>query len=150
MTAAATSAQSGPDVRAAGGVLWRRKHSGEMEVLVIRRDRYNDWSFPKGKLHRNESPPEGALREIFEETSLQVELGEQLPSLRYTLPDGRLKEVQYWECEVALQQSIDDEHLSSQNEVAEIVWLSPLEAAKRLTYASERDLLVELMAKNMS
>lgn len=147
MTTAPLHGQSEPDVRAAGGVVWRRLNNGDIELLVIHRDRYNDWSFPKGKLRRNESALDAALREVFEETSLQVELGEQLSTTRYSLPDGRLKEVQYWECEVTVQHKIDDEHLSKQNEVAEIVWLPPARAVQLLTYSSEHDLVGELIAK---
>ena len=53
-------------IRAAGGVPWRRRPDGQVEVLVVHRPRYDDWSFPKGKVKAGESDEEAALREVQE------------------------------------------------------------------------------------
>jgi 8-oxo-dGTP pyrophosphatase MutT (NUDIX family) len=86
-------------VRAAGGVLWRRGEDG-VEVLLIFRPRYRDWSLPKGKAKGEESDEEAAIREIDEEVGVQVELGRELPSTRYRDARGRDKVVRYWAVEV--------------------------------------------------
>ena len=82
----------GPHViRASGGLVIRERDGGEREVLVVHRPRYDDWSFPKGKLKPDETDEECALREVAEETGLVCELGEELPSTEYTDESGRPK-----------------------------------------------------------
>ena len=80
---------------AAGAVVWRVRE-GELQVLAVHRPSYNDWSWPKGKIRRGETLPECAMREVFEETGKQVELGQALPTLAYTIQNGREKVVKYW------------------------------------------------------
>src|SRR5688572_5809489 len=112
-------------IRAAGGVLWRlppepRNGGPEIEVAVIHRPRYDDWSLPKGKLAKSESFIEGALREVLEETGFRVKLGRSLGEIRYWKNVGgteREKVVRYW----AMQQ--DGGTFSPNNEVDELRWL---------------------------
>jgi 8-oxo-dGTP pyrophosphatase MutT (NUDIX family) len=83
---------SKPDVRAAGGLVWRPAVIGDpsgatdvgVEVVLIHRPRYDDWSFPKGKLDRGESWEDAARREVEEETGLRCELGEERPPATWT------------------------------------------------------------------
>ncbi|GAA3324146.1 NUDIX domain-containing protein [Paeniglutamicibacter sp. ZC-3] len=81
-------------VRAAGALVWRVV-AGELEVLMIHRDRYDDWSWPKGKLDDGETMPECATREVFEEVGLEVQLGIPLPAMTYPVGAGN-KVVYYW------------------------------------------------------
>jgi len=67
-------------VRAAGVVVWRWGANGRPEALLIHRPRYDDWSFPKGKLKRGESDEDAALRELEEEVGIRGELGPELLS----------------------------------------------------------------------
>ena len=60
-------------IRAAGGVIFRETPAGK-EILVIQRQRYGDLGLPKGKLNPGESPEEAAIREVREETGLQVDI----------------------------------------------------------------------------
>lgn len=94
----------GRRIYAAGGVLWRRGHQyspagcrvqGELEVLLVHRPKYDDWSFPKGKVEREESLPACAVREIAEETGHQVCLGPKLAVSEYPV-EGVEKQVTYW------------------------------------------------------
>jgi 8-oxo-dGTP diphosphatase len=126
-------AVAGDLVRAAGAVIWRRR-GGRVEVLLVHRPRYDDWSFPKGKCDAAEDDEACALREIEEETSLAVSLGAELVSTDY-VSKGRPKRVRYW---LAEPESGGDAR--AQNEVDEVAWLSPEEAEARMTY--ERDLEV--------
>src|SRR2546428_11489744 len=85
-----TSGFPGPRVRAAGGVIHRPGPAG-LEVALVHRPRYDDWTFPKGKLMDGESDEEGALREVLEETGLRCRLGPVLRSRRYQDPARRGK-----------------------------------------------------------
>src|SRR5438093_9997880 len=81
-------------VRAGGAVVWRESPDG-VEVLLVHRPKYGDWTFPKGKCEPGESDEECAVREVEEETGLRVTLGTELPSTSY-ISKGRPKLVRYW------------------------------------------------------
>ncbi len=82
------------EIRAAGAVVWQPADSGA-RVLLVHRPRYDDWSLPKGKLQPGEHVLLAAVREVAEETGLQVTLGRRLPPVRY-LAKGAPKRVDYW------------------------------------------------------
>ena len=82
-------------IEAAGGLVWRVSDTG-MEVLLIHRPEHDDWSLPKGKRRRGESPLRCALREVLEETGLRCTIGAELPTARYRDRKGRSKEVRFW------------------------------------------------------
>src|SRR5688500_20159787 len=86
-------------VEAAGGVLWRISAKGLLRVGVVHRPRYDDWSFPKGKLEDGEVHATAALREVAEETGLRGKLGQELTEVRYHDRYGRPKRVRYWSME---------------------------------------------------
>ena len=132
----------GPAIRAAGGVVWRRVDGidGEsgVEVAVIHRPRYDDWSLPKGKVSARESDLEGAVREVLEETGFHVRVGRGLGETRYVKADGagiRPKVVRWW----AMQ--AEEGTFSATREVDELRWLSLAEAADQLTRETDRDVL---------
>ena len=88
-------------IRAAGGVISRRRPDGSVEVLLIYRDRQQgNWTFPKGKLEAGETDELCALREVFEETGLICELGVELPPVSYPDRKGRMKLIRYWAMKV--------------------------------------------------
>ncbi len=133
----------GPSIRAAGGVVWRRVDGvdGEsgVEVAVIHRPRYDDWSLPKGKVSARESDLEGAVREVLEETGFHVRVGRGLGETRYVKSDGssglRQKVVRWW----AMQAEAGI--FSATREVDELRWLSLAEAADQLTRDTDREVL---------
>ena len=84
------------EVLAGGAIVWRRSALGEVEVALIHRPKYDDWSFPKGKLKNGESVAAAAVREVLEETSVRIRLGVPLPTVRYPLSNGTVKVVRYW------------------------------------------------------
>lgn len=86
-------------ILAAGTVLWRRQETGELEIAVIHRPHYNDWSLPKGKVDEAESLPTTAVREAKEETGYTVCLGKLLGKITYQVRN-RTKVVYYWLAEV--------------------------------------------------
>jgi 8-oxo-dGTP pyrophosphatase MutT (NUDIX family) len=89
------------EVRAAGGVVWRRGQDG-LEVLLIHRPRYADWSFPKGKVKEAEGETDeaAAIREVEEEVGIRASLGPELESTTYRDVKGRKKTVRYWAMEL--------------------------------------------------
>jgi 8-oxo-dGTP diphosphatase len=119
-------------VVAAGALLWRWE-KGVLKVLVIHRARYDDWSWPKGKLDRGESVPEAAIREIREETGLRVSLGVKLNEIEYKIEQGNRKVVHYWAAQVT-DKAISQQNFVPDEEVSSLEWLTVPEAKKRLTY----------------
>lgn len=124
-------------VHAAGGIPVRQGESG-LEVLVVHREHYDDWTFPKGKREPGETDEECAVREVEEETGLRCVLGVELSSTRYNDQKGRPKVVRYWRLEVV------GGALAFAHEVAGARWLAPDEAARLLTYPRDVELLTEL------
>ena len=114
-------------VYAAGALPWRIR-SGELEVLLIHRPRYDDWSWPKGKIDAGETMPECAAREVWEEIGLEGPLGIPLPTTRYRVAAG-LKIVHYW----ALKVGQADVVRPDGTEVDSTHWCGVEEAATLLT-----------------
>jgi 8-oxo-dGTP pyrophosphatase MutT (NUDIX family) len=125
------------EVKASGGVVWRRGDRG-IEVALVHRPRYDDWSFPKGKLDPGESWEDGALREVEEEIGMRCRLGHELPNTSYRDPKGRAKVVRYW-----MMEPLDGEFVPS-NEVDEVRWLPVADAGRLLSYEHDRELLREV------
>jgi 8-oxo-dGTP pyrophosphatase MutT (NUDIX family) len=122
------------EVKASGGVVWRRGAGGP-EVALVHRPKYDDWSFPKGKLDRGEGWEDAALREVHEELGLRCRLGRELPSTSYRDPKGRAKVVRYW-----LMEPLDGAFAPSR-EVDAMRWLPVDEAGAVLSYEHDRELL---------
>jgi 8-oxo-dGTP diphosphatase len=120
-------------VDAAGGVVER-----DGRIVLVHRPRYDDWSFPKGKLDPGESFEDAALREVEEETGLRCTLGRELPSSRYDAK-GRPKLVRYW-----LMTPRDEHEFVPNDETDELRWVTPDEALALLTYDRDRDVLAAI------
>lgn len=118
-------------IRAAGGIIVR-----DGAVLLVHRPKYDDWSFPKGKLEEGESWEDGAVREVEEETGLRCDAGELAGSTGYLVPQGS-KEVRYY------RMTCDGEP-RAQNEVDQVRWAPIDEARELLTHERDRALLQEV------
>ncbi|CAL9517771.1 NUDIX hydrolase [Streptomyces sp. Tu 3180] len=127
-------------VQAAGCVLWRRSPvNGELLLCLVHRPKYDDWSWPKGKLKRGEDPLAGALREVAEETGHTAVPAVELPPAHY-LAGGRPKRVRYWAAEAV------SGTFTPGDEVDRILWLPPRAARARLTEPRDAELVDALLA----
>jgi len=132
-------------VVAAGGLVWRVRE-GALQVLAVHRPRYDDWSWPKGKILRGETLPECAIREIYEETGKQVMLGQVLPSVRYTLKNGQTKKVTYWAAETTSTThpsllARPHYRLAPKREIDNTRWLDADQAKNKITMKSDLKVL---------
>ncbi|PSJ29848.1 DNA mismatch repair protein MutT [Streptosporangium nondiastaticum] len=124
---------------AAGCVLWRPGRGGDLEIALVHRPKYDDWSHPKGKLKRGEGALGGALREVREETGMECEPGAALPTAFYVAA-GRPKEVRYWAARATGGAFVPSK------EVDRMAWLPPEEARERLTEERDKELLDTFLA----
>lgn len=122
------------EVRAAGGVATRFV-DGRLEVLLVHRGQYDDWSLPKGKVEPGESDEDCAVREVEEETGLVCRLGVELPTVRWRDRLDRPKAARYWMLDVIGGAA------QPQNEVDAVAWLSIEDAIARLSYARDTEVL---------
>jgi 8-oxo-dGTP diphosphatase len=130
-------ADGGGIVAAAGGAVWRRADDGSVEVVVVHRPRYDDWSLPKGKLDAGEHALSAAVREVCEETGLEVLAGRRSVRTRYPVPEGD-KRVDYWVMK-AVGGRFEPNH-----EVDEVRWLQVGEAAELCSHEPDREVLADL------
>lgn len=122
-------------VYAAGAVLWRPgKAKGAIEIALIHRPRYDDWSLPKGKVDPGETAAVAAAREVCEETGQHAHLGRRLIMVSYPVEQG-LKKVYYWAA-----RSLGGEFTAG-NEVDKLIWLPVADAMTKLDYAQDRKVL---------
>jgi 8-oxo-dGTP pyrophosphatase MutT (NUDIX family) len=130
-------------VLAAGAVVWRR-HGESDELLIVHRPKYDDWTFPKGKVDRGERLPATAVREIIEETTVPVRLGLPLSTVRYRLskPKDATKQVSYW-----IGRPISDGAITLEpnHEIDEARWVALDAVGGLLTYDHDRELLDEFI-----
>lgn len=126
-------------VQAAGGVVWRRGSDAPVEVLLVHRPRYDDWSLPKGKLEKGEGHEDAARREVEEETGYRCRLGRELVETRYDDAKGRPKLVRYWE----MTPEAGEGAFRPDDEVDAIAWVPLLDAARRLSYRRDQTVLAD-------
>jgi 8-oxo-dGTP pyrophosphatase MutT (NUDIX family) len=131
-------------VRAAGGVVWRPAGDG-IEVLLIHRPRYRDWSFPKGKAKEGETDEDCALREVEEETGLRCPLGAELATTSYRDAKGRKKVVRYWAMELP-----DGAEAAAGDGVDDWRWVTPEQAAEELSWRRDLDVLRSLPLRELA
>ena len=151
-------------VRSAGALVWRFTDRSrvavpgepidpeDIEVLMVHRPRYHDWSWPKGKTENGESLVAAAVREVEEETGQVVALGAPLTTQRYRLGGGQTKEVHYW-----VGTPVPTGHASERlrapvaraprTEIDQTAWTSPERAADMLTRRGDRRLLADIVAR---
>ncbi|MEV0152115.1 NUDIX hydrolase [Micromonospora sp. NPDC050686] len=126
-------------IRAAGGVVWRPAGAA-VEVCLIHRPRYGDWSLPKGKLERGEHPLLAAVREIAEETDVRAVPQVRLPAAHYR-SEGRPKVVDHWSMRAVAQGGFQPD-----TEVDDVRWLPVDDAARLVSYPHDAEVLAAFAA----
>jgi 8-oxo-dGTP diphosphatase len=134
-----TANRSPRDVQAAGVVVFRRG-----AVLLVHRPKYDDWSFPKGKLDAGERALVAAVREVEEETGLRVRLGPPLSGQRYPVREG-MKSVHYWSGRVVGDADVTGYRPNS--EIDEVAWVDVEKATDLLSYAHDVGTLREALER---
>jgi phosphohistidine phosphatase SixA/8-oxo-dGTP pyrophosphatase MutT (NUDIX family) len=129
-----------PTILAAGAVLWRHIEGDAIEIALVHRPRYDDWTLPKGKLEDGEHLLACAAREIREETGAIAHFGPLLGEITYDVEDER-KTVTYWAARaVEMRQPT-----APAEEIGRVQWLSPSEARAMMTYEHDREVLNEFL-----
>ena len=121
-----------PLIQAAGAVLWRKSDKLKLEIAIIHRPRYDDWSLPKGKVESGESHISAGYREIQEETGYESTFGPEIGTVVYKL-EGAPKEVRYWAAAATVKTGTPNPQ-----EVDEVLWLEPMKAKEKLTNKDDR------------
>lgn len=127
------------EILAAGAVVWKG-NGRERKIAVIHRPEYDDWSLPKGKLDPGECLPQTAVREIAEETGIDVCLGVPLDRQEYPTSKG-LKQVWYWEARV-----LGERKRKPDREVDRVEWMSFEDAFNTLTHGNDRRLISQCLS----
>lgn len=127
-------------IPAAGGIVWRPGRSGEVEVALVHRPRYDDWSLPKGKIEPGEHPVLAAVREVTEETGESVRVGPGIATITYDLPEGARPPGGDWTHPGAVRKQVQLFSLAARggnfhpgSEVDQVRWLPVGAAAAALT-----------------
>jgi 8-oxo-dGTP pyrophosphatase MutT (NUDIX family) len=138
-----TPAEQPAVVRAAGCAIWRRSEGGSLETAVVHRPKYDDWSLPKGKPEPGEHLLQTAVREVAEETGLDVVVGRRSVRTCYDvagMDGGRVpKEVDYW----TAQWTGGD--FAPNDEADDLRWLPVGKAADLCTHEHDRAVLTDLL-----
>jgi 8-oxo-dGTP pyrophosphatase MutT (NUDIX family) len=133
----------------AGAVVARKApgspDKGALEILLVHRPKYDDWSYPKGKLDPHEHSTTAAVREVAEETGLDIRLGPPLATQTYQVRNGRTrtKHVHYW-CG-RLVNGDDVSAYDANDEIDQVAWVALDKAREQLTYPHDRDTLEEFL-----
>jgi len=125
-----------PVIYAAGAVLWRIGENKKVEIALIHRPRYDDWSLPKGKLDPNETMIGCAHREVMEETGYSAVFGPEIGHATYIV-DGVTKLVKYWSAQAVGEAT----GKPNPQEVDQILWLSTSDARKKLALDDDRSIV---------
>lgn len=129
-------------IRAAGALLWRENSDLAIEVALIHRPLYDDWSLPKGKVEMGETALQCAYREVLEETGIRASFTRQLGAIEYE-ESGQQKRVKYWAAYCALNQS----EFIANEEVDKMKWLPATQALEQATHNSDKSIIETFMSQ---
>ena len=123
-------------IRAAGVVLWREPKPFDLQIALVHRPKFDDWTFPKGKIEDGESAIQAAYREVIEETGIKPTFGPFLGHVEYEVEEEK-KKVHYW---MAKAPDEIGEFLPNE-EIDRLEWVNMKQARHFLTYDIDREVL---------
>ena len=126
-------------ILAAGAVLWRKSEKKKIEVLIIHRPKYDDWTFPKGKAEIGEPLIACAYREVLEETNIETAFGPYLGEVEYLTNDGK-KKVSFWSAKV-----VKEKEFNPNTEVDQLKWVQVTKVKELLTLDTDRKILEQFL-----
>ncbi len=126
-------------ILAAGAVLWRKSEKKKIEVLIIHRPKYDDWTFPKGKAEIGEPLIACAYREVLEETNIETAFGPYLGEVEYLTNDGK-KKVSFWSAKV-----VKEKDFKPNTEVDQLKWVEVTKVKELLTLDTDRKILEQFL-----
>jgi 8-oxo-dGTP diphosphatase len=126
-------------ILAAGAVLWRKSEKKKIEVLIIHRPKYDDWTFPKGKAEIGEPLIACAYREVLEETNIETAFGPYLGEVEYLTNDGK-KKVSFWSAKV-----VKEKDFKPNAEVDQLKWVEVTKVKEMLTLDTDRKILEQFL-----
>ena len=122
--------------KSCGAVVFR-KHHGNTELLLFKHSAGGHWSFPKGHVETGETEQQTALREVMEETHIDVDLD---PTFRevvtYSPKRDVKKDVIYF-----LGRAKNFDYIPQEEEIAQIKWVEINLAHSFLTYDNDKQLV---------
>jgi 8-oxo-dGTP diphosphatase len=130
-------------IRAAGALLWRESNERTIEIALIHRPKYDDWTLPKGKIEEGETALQCAHRELFEETGIKASFTRQLGTVEYE-ESGQLKRVLFWSAQCALEAST----FIANEEVDVLEWLAPDQALAKASHDSDRQMIENFLIQS--
>ena len=130
-------------ILAAGAIVWRKDKDESIEVAVIHRPKYDDWSFPKGKCEIGEELIACAHREVLEETNIATEFGPFLGTVDYLTSQGA-KQVFFWSAK-----SIDEKIFTPNTEVDQLKWVGVKKVKQLLSMESDKEILAKFLLLNL-
>ena len=126
-------------ILAAGAVLWRKSEKKKIEVLIIHRPKYDDWTFPKGKAEIGEPLIACAYREVLEETNIETAFGPYLGEVEYLTNDGN-KKVSFWSAKV-----VKEKEFNPNMEVDQLKWVEVTKIKELLTLDTDRKIFEQFL-----
>jgi len=130
-------------IRAAGALLWRETADRNIEIALIHRPKYGDWTLPKGKIEEGETALQCAYRELLEETGIKASFTRQLGSVDY-VENGQPKRVIFW----AAHCGLDASTFVANEEVNQLRWLTLEDALDLATYPTDMEMITNFQAQD--
>ena len=122
--------------KSCGAIVYRKFH-GNIELLLIKNQNGGHWSFPKGHVEAGETEEETAIREIKEETGIDVILDTSFRRVITYAPKKEItKDVVYF-----LAKATSYEYTPQEEEIAKIKWVEINHATTILSYDNDRQLV---------
>ena len=122
--------------KSCGAIVFRKYH-GNTELLLIKHSAGGHWSFPKGHVEAGETEQQTALREVMEETHIEVDLD---PTFRQVVTQSPKRDVKK-DVIYFLGRAKNFDYIPQEEEIAQIKWVEINLAHSFLTYDNDKQLV---------